>query len=877
MRSLLLLVIARGNALRLGAPALLPALICLFVAVAGSGHAQTNWSTTPLNGFWGEAANWTGGTPSSSRLANFTSSTVTTTYMCTGGLNENRYALGLTFSGESDFAVNMNDGSGAGTLYIYGSGISVGGGTQTITAPPRVSAVSFPITSDGQLIINNSLMMNNQLNGTVTFSGSGNTSVNSLSRRWPNEATNMNIVKNGTGTLTILSAYSQPANVKIDSVVAPTGTTTINQGTISINAEANLGRDPGGYYRLEGEQVVYVPGAFNPAALTLDGGTLRATAGFAIDDDARGVTLGPNGGTFEVPSAAHTLTIANAITGPGSLSTAGPGTLALSAANTYSGDTRPAVGTLLVSHAEALAGSTLDMAAGDTGAVAFGTPAAYTFGGLKGERDLNMAGKTLSVGANGEDTEYSGALSNGALTKVGGGILALSGTNTHSATAINEGTLQFVTDASLGAGGAGITLDGGMLEYAGTIANHSVNRPITLTADSFIKSAGWPESLRLTGKLTDDGGAFGFTLTQGPVLLVNAANDYDGLTIVQSGGSLYASADGVLGSTVGATIVQSGGILSVDTNYATPETLHLNGGVLRTSFGGGGTATWAGDVVLGAQSTIRAKVDNGQSTVVIAGQISGGYGLNLGQGTSEAGIVKLTGNNIYTGATNLNWGTLVVDGSIATSSGLTLAAGTLLKGTGSVPALAGAGLVSPGNSPGILTATSVDPAGGLDFAFEFTVADPIYGSPTGSLNDVLRLTDLSAPFAGPLGAGNEINLYLNVAEVAAGDVFRGGFYTDLGEDFSGLLSGAKVSAFVALDGNGPNVFEGAGYYSLADAPWPLQLEAALRSVPAAADFGTGLIGGYVMQVKVVPEPSALFLAALALACLAWPLRRRAGW
>jgi autotransporter-associated beta strand protein len=670
-----------------------------------------------------------------------------------------------------------------------------------------------------------------------------------------------------------------------------------------------------------------------------------------------------------VPSAAHTLTIANVITGPGPLSTAGPGTLALSAANTYSGDTRPAAGALLVSHAEALAGSTLDMASGDTGAVTFDTPAAYTLGGLKGTRDLDMGGKTLSVGANNQNTAYSGALSNGALTKVGGGILTLSGINTFTGvTIVSEGVLAL--PYSLGSANLDpasvIQLDGGSLRTTGQGAASGtafeLYNDIKLTKDSIIDPQ-YISNTHLRGTISDEGGEFGFTKTGSRNLYLRTANTYQGDTLLE-GGTTYVYTASSLGTTDGATHVASGAQLSLEfSGTYLPETLHLDGGNLRTSSTNPNSPRyWAGDIVVNAQSNIRAKSSGDVGgLIVIDGSISGDARLLIGSssergnirftnanthsgdtrivggtlqlhhalglqgstldlldsdtgtllfGTPAAytlgglkgsrdldmggktlsvgangqntqysgalsngaltkvggGTLTLTGISSYTGATAVDQGTLVVDGSIATSSALTLAAGTLLQGTGSVPALAGAGIVSPGNSPGILTATLLDPARGLDFAFEFTAAEPIYGSPAGSLNDVLRLTDLSAPFAGPLSAGNEISLYLNVAEVAAGDVFRGGFYTDLGEDFSGLLSGATVSAFVALDGNGPNVFEGVGYYSLADAPWPLQLEAALRSVPAAAEFGAGLIGGYVMQVKVVPEPATWLMLLAALGC-----------
>ena len=111
------------------------------------------------------------------------------------------------------------------------------------------------------------------------------------------------------------------------------------------------------------------------------------------------------------------------------------------------------------------------------------------------------------------------------------------------------------------------------------------------------------------------------------------------------------------------------------------------------------------------------------------------------------GALTLSGTDAYTGATTVSFGTLLVNGSIASSSGVSVASGATLGGSGSVPTISGAGLVSVGNSPGILTAPSVTTSGGVDFAMEFThTGSPTYGSPTASVNDVLHLTG-ATPFS----------------------------------------------------------------------------------------------------------------------------------
>lgn len=81
--------------------------------------------------------------------------------------------------------------------------------------------------------------------------------------------------------------------------------------------------------------------------------------------------------------------------------------------------------------------------------------------------------------------------------------------------------------------------------------------------------------------------------------------------------------------------------------------------------------------------------------------------------------LEMTENSTYTGKTWVHTGTLVVDGTIASSSGVSLDSGGTLAGWGLTAAIAGSGSVDPGHSPGILTAPSANPAAGLDFNFEF--------------------------------------------------------------------------------------------------------------------------------------------------------------
>ncbi len=103
----------------------------------------------------------------------------------------------------------------------------------------------------------------------------------------------------------------------------------IQGGTVRISSDANLGVAAGG--------------------LTLDGGVLRTTADVISE---RNVSLASTGTLLTDPGT--TLTLSGSLAGAGSLTKAGSGTLLLTGAGNYSGDTIVAAGTLQAGSANVL-------------------------------------------------------------------------------------------------------------------------------------------------------------------------------------------------------------------------------------------------------------------------------------------------------------------------------------------------------------------------------------------------------------------------------------------------------------------------------------------------------------------------------------------
>jgi autotransporter-associated beta strand protein len=324
--------------------------------------------------------------------------------------------------------------------------------------------------------------------------------------------------------------------------------------------------------------------------------------------------------------------------------------------------------------------------------------------------------------------------------------------------------------------------------------------------------------------------------------------------------STAAADDGFTFSGASTLTIGRGGITNYDNSRQTISAPIALGASQYWDVGSGG-------VTAGAINSAGFLLEvAGSGTGIISGAVSGTGGVAL-SGTR----LEMTGTSSYTGGTWVHSGALVVNGSIASSSGVTVNAGGRLAGSGVVAAIAGSGAVDPGNSPGILTAPSVDPTGGLDFNFEFTqLGSPTWGNAIASGNDVLRLTSPSAPFTASLTSSNAINVYLDIGSLAVGDTFRGGFFTDRDRAFLGSISGASFNYFVA-DAVGGVSYGGTSYM-----PYNGPFTFDWSTVVETATFSGGSETGYVTQFVVVPEPGTWLLLAVAVAGgVAVRARRRA--
>ncbi|AWK88363.1 autotransporter domain-containing protein [Azospirillum thermophilum] len=167
-------------------------------------------------------------------------------------------------------------------------------------------------------------------------------------------------------------------------------------------------------------------------------------------------------------------------------------------------------------------------------------------------------------------------------------------------------------------------------------------------------------------------------------------------------------------------------------------------------------------------------VANG-SGATFANDISGTGGL-IKQG---AGTLTLTGANSYTGLSQVQAGTLAVNGTVA--GGVTVSQGATLRGTGRVDGgTLVAGTLAPGNSPGTLTA-----GGPVELTRTATLAVEIDGTGTGN------------------GAGNHDRL---IVTGTGGSFTAGGTIAPVTRG----ISAPATNSFTPTLGQGFTVVEAAG-------------------------------------------------------------------
>ncbi len=289
------------------------------------------------------------------------------------------------------------------------------------------------------------------------------------------------------------------------------------------------------------------------ANIILNGGSLSALNTFSLDSN-RGIAVGPSGsgatGSGSIDVATNVTltyggTIADNSSGKGGLTKTGLGTLSLSGANTWSGDTVISSGTLQVANPIAI-----PTGAGKGNVNVVGTldlnNNSIAINGLSGTgivSNTKTGSRTLTVGGNDQSSTFAGVIQNGngttALSKTGTGKLTLTQANTFTGgTTVSVGTLE------LGDGTTNGSVAGNISDSSHLVINNGSAQLYTgiISGPGTFEKAG-PGTLTLNGTSSYTGA----TSVSAGTLLVNGALGNSATTIA-SGATLGGT--GFLGSSV---------------------------------------------------------------------------------------------------------------------------------------------------------------------------------------------------------------------------------------------------------------------------------------------------------------------------------------
>ncbi|MFC0228937.1 autotransporter outer membrane beta-barrel domain-containing protein [Serratia aquatilis] len=562
----------------------------------------------------------------------------------------------LTSTGGITGATGALTKTGTGTLVLtavntYGGGTTISGGTLQLGNGGTVGSIVGNVENNGTLAFNNP--------GSTTFAGTidGTGAVQQLS---------------GITTLNAVNTYS--------------GGTTISGGTLSVGTDANLGDAVGG--------------------LALDGGTLEANASFTT---GRTVTITGSNGTIQTDAGA-TLTAAGVITGAtGALTKTGTGTLALTAANTYSGGSTISSGTLQIGD-----GGTTGSLVGNVtnnGTLAFNRSNAQSFTGtITGTGSLTQIGTGVTTLTAGGSSVGDASVAAGTLNLAQTGAF----TTTGAYNTATGATTQIVANATLAVGTAFTQAVGSILN----VALGSVQPVITAaTADlnGTLNITGFGASIPDTASaLTSTqfnvirtAAAGGITNDFSTVTLGGAASPADYLRLAGSksvnaqdyniGFGLTWLAGGENGNGV-FTLAGVGDLFNVDValaNQTGPFTSGWDGNTL--------TKAGAGTLILSAANSYTGPtvINSGTLRTGIANTFANSSAVSVAGGaTLDLDNFDQTANNLSgVGNVTLGSATLTVNDTVSTTfGGVISGAGSLVKTGSSTLTLSGENTYSGGTT-----------------------------------------------------------------------------------------------------------------------------------------------------------------------------------
>ncbi len=743
-------------------------------------------------------------------------------------MNQNTLNINAKITGSANFvktggaAVVMgNPTTTAGSSNDYTGTTYVLGGTLTLSKAAGLIAIP------GDLVVTNSTVTMNAQQGQI--------------------AATSNVTINGGGTVNLTGTNSLAS-------LTFNNTGGNGNGTVQIGGSATTGTHQLTLTAANAITAVNDNYGFTPVISPTSGGSPTGTYSLVLSNAAPVINVSG--------SSTQNLLISAAITSAGGVITkTGSGALILNnATSTFTTGINLAEGTLIIDASSTPTTGTVTSGPLGTGALTIGDETTimagtagrtlanlvnvagdFTFGGSLSQHNLTLSNTvTLAAGAHNINVAellvtatISGQLTGGTnLTKSGRGTLILSNAtnNFGGSTTVAEGSLRLGATNAVTSGSALTVNQGASFDVAGFAQTVGSLSGGTLTTGGQITNSGAAQTLTtgtdntdttFAGVITNGTNALSLTKVGNGVQTLSGINTYAGRTTV-TGGAISISSENNIGLNPAAFVA---------------DHLLLNGGRLQT------TATFSIDdtnrgITLGASGggfeTAAA------TTLTVSNVITGGGSLTK----TGDGVMVTNRVNTYTGATNVNAGTLQVGladvGTIGTAAATTTVAATgTLAGSGTVVGTVNVtGKIAPGDLAGAANG-SLDITGSLSVA-ETGVIELGLGTRTYFDSAFAAVSTTTTAYQWLTGAGS--------GEVA-----------NWRNPTSGTSDLLDVSGALTIDGF-VNIVTGPGYNpatSIGDVFYLVDWATATTS-PFAGNFnaGTGGVNGGVLGDFVLPSLGA---------------------